>query len=146
MPELSKEDRLLIAWVKLSGMIKNNRITKGLQYNEATVMLLLYRRYMQDGEGLISVKEIISETGMLKSLANRTINALEAKGLLTKCQGEKDKRTLFVKCVEEKLDTFLAVHTSSLGVAKGIVDIIGEEDTEHFIRIVNKIDKSGYRL
>lgn len=146
MADLSNATKLLIAWVKLSGMIKNNRITKGLQYNEATVMLLLYRSYMQDGEGLISVKEIISETGMLKSLANRTINSLEAKGLVTKCQGEKDKRTIFVKCVTERLDTFLEVHNSSLDVAKGIVDIIGEEDTEHFIRIVNKIDLSGYRL
>ncbi len=146
MADLSNATKLLIAWVKLSGMIKNNRITKELQYNEATVMLLLYRSYMKDGEGLISVKEIISETGMLKSLANRTINSLEAKGLVTKCQGKKDKRTILLKCVTERLDTFLEVHNSSLDVAKGIVDIIGEEDTEHFIRIVNKIDLSGYRL
>lgn len=144
--ELSSEDRLLIAWVKLSAMIKNHRITKGLQYNEATVMLLLYRRFLDDREGLISVKEIISETGMLKSLVNRTVNSLEEKGLLTRCQGEKDKRTVYVKCVEERLDTFLAVHESSLCVARGIVDIIGPEDTEHFIRIVNKIDASGYRM
>ena len=27
---LSLEDRLLNSWVKLSGLIKNNRITKGL--------------------------------------------------------------------------------------------------------------------
>ena len=146
MNELMGAARLLMAWVKLSGMIKNNRITKGLQYNEATVMLLLYRRYMSDREGFISVREIISETGMLKSLVNRTVNSLEEKGLLTKCKGEKDKRTVFVRCVEEKLDTFLAVHNSSLEVAKGIVDIIGEEDTEHFIRIVEKLERSGYRM
>jgi len=146
MPQTTVEDRLLTAWVKLSGILKNSRITKGLMYNEATVMLLLYNRYLEDGDGLISVKEIISETGMLKSLVNRTINSLEKKGLLLRCQGTQDKRTLYVKCVKERLDVFLEVHSSSLCVAKGILDIIGHDDAETFIRIVEKIDRSGYKL
>ena len=73
---VTREDGLLRAWVKLSGILKNSRITKGLMYNEATVMLLLYNRYCEDGEGIISVKEIIKETNMLKSLVNRTLNSL----------------------------------------------------------------------
>ena len=146
MADKSTEYNLLTAWVKLSGILKNNRITKGLLYNEATVMLLLYSRYTEDGVGLISVKEIIAQTGMLKSLVNRTINSLEKKGLLVRQAGEKDKRTLYVRCVEEKLDVFLQVHASSLGVAKGILDIIGPDDAEAFIRIVGKLDKAGYKL
>ncbi|MBQ8868270.1 MAG: winged helix-turn-helix transcriptional regulator [Oscillospiraceae bacterium] len=146
MAEKSTEYNLLTAWVKLSGILKNNRITKGLLYNEATVMLLLYSCYTEDGVGLISIKEIIAQTGMLKSLVNRTINSLEKKGLLVRQAGEKDKRTLYVRCVEEKLDVFLQVHASSLGVAKGILDIIGPEDAETFIRIVEKLDKAGYKL
>lgn len=144
--ELSREDRLLNAWVKLSGILKNSRITKGLAYNEAIVMLMLYKQYCTDGVGYISVQEIIKETQMLKSLVNRTVNALEAKGLLEKRRGEKDKRTLFVKCVEEKLDVFLEVHNSSLGVANHILEIIGAEDADRFIHIVEKIEASGYKL
>ncbi len=146
MAEKNTEYNLLTAWVKLSGILKNSRITKGLLYNEATVMLLLYSKYCEDGIGLISVKEIIAQTGMLKSLANRTINSLEKKGLLTRQVGEKDKRTLYVRCVEEKLDVFLEVHSASLDVAKNILDIIGEEDAEAFIRIVKKLDNAGYKL
>ena len=146
MSENTRESMLLSSWVKLSGILKNNRITKGLLYNEATVMLLIYNRYNEDGEGLISVKEIISETNMLKSLVNRTINSLERKGLLIKQKGEKDRRTLYVKCVKERLDVFLAVHNASLRVSNGIIDIIGEEDADSFIRIVKKIEKSGYSL
>jgi len=112
MSQSTTEARLLMAWVKLSGILKNNRITKGLMYNEATVMLILYNRYLEDGEGLTSVKEIVTETGMLKSLANRTISALEEKGLLARCQGIEDKRTVYVKCIKEKLDVFLEVHNS----------------------------------
>ena len=146
MSENTRESMLLSSWVKLSGILKNSRITKGLLYNEATVMLLIYNRYNEDGEGLISVKEIISETNMLKSLVNRTVNSLERKGLLIKQKGEKDRRTLYVKCVKERLDVFLEVHKASLLVAERIIDIIGEEDADNFIRIVKKIEKSGYSL
>ena len=43
-------------------------------------------------------------------------------------------------------DVFLEVHNASLRVANGIIDIIGEEDADSFIRIVKKIEKSGYSL
>ncbi len=137
---------LLLAWVKLNSILKNSRITKGLMYNEAVVMLCLYRRFKEDGEGLVSVKELLAHTGMLKSLLNRTINSLEEKGLLEKARGANDRRTLFVKCVKEKLDVFTNVHASSLEVAENIIDIIGEEDTVQFIKIVEKIMSSGYSL
>lgn len=136
-----KEEQLLRAWVKLSAMVKNNRITKQLPYNEAIVMMLLAY-----GEGTVSLQEIIRETGMLKSQVNRTVNSLEAKGLLQRCPGETDKRTQFVKCVEERLPAFMEVHQSSLQVAKGIMEIIGEEDTDAFIRIVQKLADADYKL
>lgn len=147
MQKITLSEQLLNAWVTLSGIVKNNRITTGpLVYNEAAVMLSVYKRYLVDGEGLISVKEIIREQNMLKSMANRTINSLEKKGLIERCQGVKDKRTLYVKCVKENLNVFLEVHQSSLVVANELVEIMGDEDTAHFVRIVEKIKNSGYKL
>lgn len=144
MPSKNRAEDLLLAWVKLTAIVKNSRITKGLVYNEAVVMLCLYRRYKEDGEGLVSVKELLRNTGMLKSLLNRTINSLEEKGLLIKEKGRGDRRTLYVKCVKDKLDLFIKVHGGSLEVAEKIMNIIGEEDTERFIGIVEKIEASGY--
>lgn len=148
MPQPTPEEQLLQAWVTLSGIMKNNRVTTAgpLVYNEAIVMLSVYKRYLHDGEGLTSVKDIIRETNMLKSLVNRTINSLEKKGLIERCQGTRDKRTVFIKCVKEKLDVFIEVHNSSLKVAGDIAGIIGPEDITHFVRIVQKIETSSYRL
>ena len=139
-------EQLLQSWVRLSAILKNTRITKGLVYNEAIVMLMVYKKYREDKCGKISLKEIVESTNMLKSLVNRTVNSLVEKGLLLRCEGEGDKRVAYVKCVEEKLDVFLEVHNSSLALANGIIDIIGEEDATTFSRIVEKIDKSGYKL
>lgn len=138
--------RLLQAWVRLSATLKSSRITKGLQYNESIVMLLLYERYTADGVGMVSMKEIASETKMLKSLVNRTINSLEEKGLVARCDSGSDKRVIYVRCIHEKLDTFMEVHNSSLEIAQKIISIIGPEDADAFIRIVDKITGAGYTL
>ncbi len=146
MKEEVGSDELILAWVRLSGLLKNTRITKGLLYNEAIVMLLLYNRHREDGRGTVSMKEIVQRTGMLKSLVNRTVNSLTEKGLLERCTGEGDRRIQYVKCVEEKLPVFLEVHSASLALSDRIRSIIGEEDAAAFIRIVKKLDDNGFTL
>lgn len=146
MTQLDVREKLLKSWVTLSGIFKNTRIASGpLVYNEAIVMLSVYQRYTRDGIGMTAVKDIIAETNMLKSLVNRTINSLEEKGLVERCQNDGDRRAVYIRCVKEKLDLFLEVHASSLKVAAEVVDIIGEEDVEHFARIVKKLSDAGYR-
>ncbi len=139
-------ESVLNAWITLSGIIKNSRMTRGLMYNEAIVMNILYSRFCQDGEGVVAVKEIIQKTRMLKSLVNRTINSLEKKGFLKRCRISGDRRMVYVKFAEEKTEEFLKVHSSSISHAQNIIDIIGKEDAKAFVRLVDKIEKAGYNL
>ena len=145
MDDQQLQNELILAWVRLSGIIKNNRITTTLKYNEAIVMLTVYSRYLKDGVGLTSVQDIIKETGMLKSLVNRTLGELESQGLIVFEKGTVDRRTKFVKCVKEKLEVFLSVHNTSLGVSQNIIDIIGSEDAKAFINIVEKLASADYK-
>ena len=135
------DEALIIAWVRLTSALKNTRITKGMIYNEAIVMLIVYNRYREDGEGLVSFRELVSETKMLKSLVNRTIDSLEKKGYLLRLDGT-DKRTTFVKLAKEDLGEYLAVHAQSLELAHRIREIIGTEDARSFIRISEKVTKA----
>ena len=132
------DEQIITAWVQLTGILKNTRITKGLVYNEAIVMLIAYNRYREGGDGLVSFKEIVSRTRMLKSLVNRTIDALVEKKMLERCDGA-DKRTTFVRVIPENLTDFLAVHENSLALAAKLIGIIGKEDAEAFVRISEKI-------
>ena len=129
-------EKIILAWVKLTGALKNTRLTQGMIYNEACIMLIVYHRYLEDGKGLVSFKEVVEATHMLKSLVNRTIDSLVDKGYLEKCDG-KDKRTTFVR--PRNLEEYLKVHDRTLELVRGIIDIIGEEDAEAFIRISEKI-------
>jgi DNA-binding MarR family transcriptional regulator len=143
---MRREEKLLEAWVSLSSILKNNRITKGLMYNESIIMLLAYRKYQTSEEKKISLKEIIQTTNMQKSLVNRTVNALIDKNLLERVKSEGDKRIQYVQCVKENIETFLMVHKESLQIVSEIVSIIGEKDTDTFISIVNKLKMSGYKI
>ena len=136
--EENLEERLIAAWVTLTGVLKNTRMTQGMVYNEAIVMLVAYNRYREDGKGLVSFKEIVSETRMLKSLVNRTIDALVEKKMLERCEG-RDKRTTFVRILPENIGEYLRVHEHSLALARDLTKVIGRRDAEAFVRIAGKI-------
>lgn len=129
-------ENLIVSWIRLTGVLKNTRITKNMIYNEAIIMNLVYRRYREDGKGLVSFKEIVAETGMLKSLVNRTIEGLVQKGSLARSDGE-DKRTTFVRPLD--LSEYEAEHQKTLAMVEGIVKEIGEDDARAFIRLSEKI-------
>lgn len=129
---------LIVAWVRLTAVLKTSRITQGMNYNEAIVMMLCYNRYRERGDGVISFKEIADQTKMLKSLVNRTLDALINKGYLERVEGS-DKRVTFVRIVEKNLEPFLKVHESSMRLADEITRIIGVDDVTAIIRISEKV-------
>ncbi len=136
--DILQED-MIVSWVRLTGILKNTRLTKGMIYNEAIVMLIVHRRYLEDGEGVVSFKEIVGETRMLKSLVNRTISSLVDKGFLERYDGATDRRTTFVRLVPEKLPEYLAVHARTLKLVSRILEVVGEEDAQAFVHISEKI-------
>lgn len=134
------EEACIRAWINLTGLLKNTRIPKGMIYNEATVMLMMYHRYREDGVGIVSFKEVVSETHMLKSLVNRTIDSLVKKGYAERLDG-KDKRTTYIRPLD--FTEYLKVHEGTLAMVRSIIGTIGEEDAEAFVRLSKKIAASN---
>lgn len=136
---MGRGEELLESWIKMTSLIKNSRIFKNMSYNEARIMLILYRQYCADPKQCVKLKDIVTETNMLKSLVNRTINLLESKNLLTRVDSAQDKRQVMVRLVPENLDVFLDTYEYSVALAERVMDMIGKKDTDHIIRICNKI-------
>lgn len=139
-------ERLLSAWTGVNGFLKNSRMTQGITYNEAVTMKLVYEQYRKDGIGLTPVQTILKRTHMLKSLANRTINALCTQGYLVKEQSGPDARMLYVRPVPDRLPDFLAVHERSLQLAGAVIEVLGEQDAENFVRICERFLASGFQF
>ena len=139
------QEDVIASWVRLTGLLKNTRLTHGMIYNEAVVLLIVNRRYEEDGVGLVSFKEIVSETHMLKSLVNRTIESLVRKGLLERCEGEQDRRTTYVKPIPKSMDEYHALHKRTLAMVASIVEVIGKDDAEAFVRLTDKLFEAESR-
>lgn len=131
-------ERLLTAWIGINGYFKDSRMTRKLTYNEAVVMKLVYDQYRADGQGRTPVQLILKRTNMLKSLVNRTIDSLCNQGYLVKERDEMDARALYVRPVPQRLADFLAIHQHSLDMVQAVIDTIGTEDAEQFVRICEK--------
>ena len=136
MSEDALDEQVLSAWVALNSTLKDSQMTRELTYNEAIVMLLIYEQYRRDGIGRTSVQHLLKSTKLLKSLMNRTVNALCLQGYLKK---ERVGRQLFVSPLPQRLPDFLAVHDHSLSLVRQVIDAIGQEDAQSFVRICKKM-------
>lgn len=131
-------ERLLSAWIGINGYFKDSRMTQKLTYNEAVVMKLVYDQYRTDGQGRTPIQLILKRTNMLKSLVNRTIDSLCNQGYLVKERDGMDARALYVLPVPQRLADFLPIHQHSLEMVQTVIDTIGTEDAEQFVRICEK--------
>lgn len=136
---MSRSEELLESWIKMTSLIKNSKLVKNMSYNEARIMLILYRQYLRDPQKCVKIKDIVVETNMLKSLVNRTINSLEEKNLLVRLDSTQDKRQVMVRLVPENLGVFLEEREYSVNLAEKLIDVIGKKDADHIIRIFNKV-------
>lgn len=139
-------EQLLDAWIKINALLKDSRMTRDLTYNEAIVMRLAFNQYRNDGVGRVAVQRILKETGMLKSLVNRTVDSLCAQGFLVKERGERDRRSLYVRPIPGKLSAFVSVHERSLQIVEQVIQIIGETDAAVFVRCCEKLSAVDIRL
>ncbi len=143
MAENDLRERLLTAWTDINARMKNSQMTQGFTYNEAVTMKLIYDQYRRDGVGLVPVAEIRKRLNMLKSLAHRTIQSLCEQGYLQKETSPEDARALLVRPVPERLPDFLAVHERSLQMAQAVIDAIGQDEAERFVRCCDVFLSAG---
>lgn len=134
---MNQNEELIKSWIRFSSIIKNNRIIEHYNYNEAILLNLAYEAYQQN-KG-VYLKDILSFTKMLKSLANRTINQLVLQGFVFRKKDTFSKRQI-IYFNPDKEQEYLVMHQFILNKVQGIINILGEEDTNHFIRIVQKLD------
>lgn len=129
-------EKIISGWISLTYALKNNRLTKDLTYNEAAVLFYLYKAF-KAGKGL-HLQEILKRNKMHKSLANRTVNSLIKKGMI---YTEREGKKLILHFCAEKESAYLILHEKILKLVDCVMNIVGDEDSQAFIRICDKICK-----
>ena len=130
------KEELIQGWIELTAIIKNNRVTKRVSYNEAIILNYAYRAYLKN-EGLY-MQEIIKKTKMLKSLCNRTIHLLMEKDFLRR---ELDGNQVVVYLNPDKVKDYLEIHKETFSYLEPVFEVLDEKDQLDFIRISQKISR-----
>lgn len=132
-------ENLLSAWLTLSTSVINTRVVSQLPYNESLICNMLYHHQISGNKQPLTATDLCNGTKIAKSLMNRTLNQLEAQGLITRTRSMEDKRQVLVTINLEKADVYMEQHQEILNIIDAIIEKIGIEKTFETISLFNQI-------
>lgn len=135
-------EKLLDMWLNLSATICNDRIVSVMRFNEAFVCNLLYKQYTQSPTSYLTATHLCEKTKMLKSQMNKTLNALEEKGVITRFKSDKDKRMIYISLREDNLNLYRSEHQKVLDLIDALIAKTGEDQVIQAIQSINILTKN----
>ena len=93
----TKSEKLLEAWLALSGILRNERLVSGFTFREISICHIIYNA---PKDTFITPTDITTFTGMLKSQTNKVLNDLIKKDYISKERNPKDKRQFILTLTE----------------------------------------------
>lgn len=133
----NRKEALIDAWLKETSVLINRRMVEGLSFNEAFVCNLLNRKRNAKEDAEITATWLCSETGMLKSQMNKTLNSLEKKGLIIRERSSEDRRKIYIQLREENIEVYHKAHSEVLEFVDILTEQVGEEKIEEAVAILN---------
>ena len=133
----NRKDALIEAWLKETSVLINRRMVEGLSFNEAFVCNLLNRKQGEGQDGQATATWLCSETGMLKSQMNKTLNSLEKKGLIQRERAIEDRRKVYIRLQEENIGLYHKAHNEVLEFVDVLMEQVGEAKIEEAVEILN---------
>lgn len=139
---MNLNEQLLGAWLRLSTSIVNSRIVPDMTYNESLICNILYNQSREAGAPLTAT-HLCAMTGMLKSQMNRTLNSLEARGIILRERSTQDKRQVFVSMNPENSAEYIAQHNKILRAVDGLIERIGADRAQQAIDLFTLVSDNA---
>lgn len=122
------QEALLYAWMKMSVLIRGNRILTGFSFNEIMVCGLLARQEETQAPPLTAT-ELCQQTKLLKSQVNHILADLEKRALITRARSSEDKRVVHLHLTEEGRRRYAEEHARVLEIVGAVRETLGSEKT-----------------
>lgn len=130
-------EELLSVWLRLSGVINNQRLVTGLSFNEALVCNLLVRAARTGGS--LTASELCAETRILKSQMNAILLSLERHGVISRQRSQLDRRRVELRLTPDGLDRYTAAHSHILTLIDRLVATQGEDFIRALIPMLQQV-------
>ena len=139
---MKKNEQVLEAWLQMTTVINNERITPDLPYNESMICRYLYRN--QDKN--VTATDLCNYMRMQKSQMNRTLTNMEKKDLITRIRSEKDTRKIYITLNDSMIKIYKAQHKKILEIVDQLFDKIGYERQPEVIELFNLITQTAKKM
>jgi Transcriptional regulators len=103
---------------------------------ELTVLFIIHKR--DDGRG-VTVSDIGGWLRVTSPTVTQHINRLEEQGLAERLADPSDRRVVRIRLTDKGRQYVQQMNRSRLELFAGLADYLGEEDSRHFIRTMNKV-------
>ncbi len=134
--ETLNED-LLSAWLRLSSVIDNQRLTRDIPFNEALVCNLLAQAARR-GETL-TARDLCDQTRILKSQMNAILLSLEEHGVIERCQSQRDRRKIELRLLPQGMERYTASHADILAMIDRLIAQMGAEKIRQLIPLLHQV-------
>ncbi len=133
MDQTEREERLMASLRQLVGC-EEGRSCMAASRGELCLLMHLKRQ-----SGLVLPSELSEAMSVSTARIARLLNTLEDRDLVRRSMDLSDRRKIVVKLTEAGEKYLEAVYERTHKRASAVVDALGAEDTEAFIRIAEKI-------
>lgn len=135
MEQLNEE--LLSAWLRLSSTIDNQRLVKGMSFNEALVCNLMVHARRQGRT--LTARDLCQDSGILKSQMNAILLSLEKRGVIQRRQSQGDRRMAELHLLQPGLEEYLTSHRRILTLIDRLIDSVGPEKIRQLIPLLHEV-------
>ena len=137
---MKQNEQVLEAWLQMTTVINNERITPDLPYNESMICRYLYQN--QD----ITATDLCNYMRMQKSQMNRTLTSMEKKELITRIRSEQDTRKIYITLNDSMLKIYKTQHEKILKIVDELFDKIGYERQSEVIKLFDLITQTAKEM
>lgn len=127
-------ENILSSWIRLMLAIDAERLIKDMPFNEAVICNILYH-----DDNKMTATALCEITGMKKSQMNRTLTAMEDKGMIKRERSLDDKRQIYISLNENNKDVYMKMHENTLRTVEKIASKLDRKELEEVIRVFNLV-------
>ena len=103
-------EELLNSWLDLSLAVINEKIVSHIPYNESLICNILNRHALEGNTQPMTATRLCEMTRMQKSQMNRTLSAMEKRGLIYRKRSLDDRRQIFVYLNSDNSSLYFLQH------------------------------------
>ena len=132
-------EKVLTSWLNMTTAINNDKMTSSLPFNEAMVCRYLYQHASEH----VIASQLCEWLGMQKSQMNRTLTAMEDKGMIKRERSLNDKRQIYISIDENNKDIYMKMHENTLKIVEKIASKLDKKELEEVIRVFNLVAEAA---